>query len=89
MDAVSQYLDMSTLRTQFIKSKEDSEFNQLLKLQNQIKQKKSKEIAKHLQLDIMNTIHDKYQMMEVRSLKNQGEMILKNFIKKEMDAKVS
>lgn len=32
MEAVAHYLDLATLKTQFIKTKADSEFNQLLKL---------------------------------------------------------
>ena len=48
MEAVGQYLDLTTLKTQFIRTKENSEFNQLLRLQNFLKQKKSTEIAKTL-----------------------------------------
>lgn len=86
MEAVGNYLDLSTLKTQFIKTDENSEFNQLLKLKNFLRKKKSTEIVKTLQLDILKKIRETQNQ---RDVKDQGQKLLGNYFKMEISKSMS
>lgn len=77
-----QYLDQATLKTQFIQTKEDSEFNSLLKLKDFIHKKKQDEIITNLSIDIMESIRNKNSKeKEVKT----GFNLLKKYMDSELD----